>query len=250
MQDDLPEFLAQNRAAAAAMHNDKQLQKRALELAIDANGYRQVYQYSWLGIPIVQIPHDIVALQEVIWKTKPTLIIETGVARGGSVILSASLLQLLDHGRVIGIDIDIRPHNRQRIEAHPLARRIELIEGSSIAPDIVAAVRRRIKPDDQVMVVLDSNHTHEHVLAELRAYAPLVSNGQYLIVADTLVESGSSEYFINRPWGPGNNPATALHLYLSECSDFIIDQELDNKLLMSSNPRGYLRRVISDESAA
>jgi cephalosporin hydroxylase len=243
MADDHDEFLAQNRAAAAAMRTDADIQQRALRLAIDANGYRQIYQYSWLGVPIIQIPHDIVAFQEVVWKAQPTLIIETGVARGGSVILSASLLQLLGHGRVVGIDIDIRAHNRKRIESHPVAHRIELVEGSSIDPQTVERIRRRIGPDDRVMVVLDSNHTHDHVLAELRAYAPMVSLGQYLVVADTLVESGSPEYFANRPWGPGDNPSTALRQFQTESCDFEVDEELDAKLIMTSNPRGYLRRI-------
>lgn len=243
MADDQHEFMAQNRAAAAAMRADEDIRRRAVQLAIDANGYRQVYQYSWLGIPIIQIPHDVVAFQEIVWRERPTVIVETGVARGGSVILSASLLQLLGHGRVIGIDVDIRAHNRQRIEAHPLAHRIDLVEGSSVAQDIVGDVRRRIAPDDRVMVVLDSNHTHAHVLAELRAYGPMVSVGQYLVVADTLVEAGTAEYFADRPWGPGDNPATALRQYLSECDDFAVDEDLDAKLLMTSNPRGYLRRI-------
>jgi cephalosporin hydroxylase len=183
------------------------------------------------------------AMQEIIWATRPDLIIETGLAHGGSVLYYASLLELMGHGQVIGIDIDIRPHNRTAIEAHPMSRRLHLIQGSSIADDVVAQVRACAE-GKTVIVVLDSNHAHDHVLAELRAYTPLVSQGSYCVVMDTLVEDMPS-YLSNpnRPWGVGNNPKTAVRTFLGECDDFEVDADLEAKLLISVAPSGYLRRV-------
>jgi cephalosporin hydroxylase len=189
------------------------------------------------------MPTDIVVTQEVIWDARPEVIIETGVARGGSVILYASILQLLGAGTVIGVDVDVRPHNRETIDRHPLAHRIELVEGPSTSPATLERVRELVGDAERVMVVLDSDHTHEHVLAELRAYAPLVGVGQYLVVADTIVERIPVQEHRPRAWGPGNNPATAAAAFLAECDDFEVDHEVDGKLLVSSSPSGYLRRV-------
>jgi cephalosporin hydroxylase len=170
------------------------------------------------------------------------VIVETGIARGGSLILYASILELLGEGRVIGIDIDIRSHNRESIESHPLSRRIEMYEGSSVDPSLVDKIRRDVG-DANVMVVLDSNHTHDHVLEELRLYAPLVTKGQFLIVADTVVEYLPVQEHRPRPWGPGNNPGTALTAFLKESDRFVRDSFFNDKLLMSSSPGGYLRCV-------
>lgn len=241
--DDTAEFERQKRESATEMGQDQELRDRARDLLIRADRYNYSYQWTWLGLPIIQMPPDIVATQEVVWATRPTVIVEAGVARGGSLILLASLLQLIGHGKVIGIDIDIRPHNRTRIEEHSLSHRIDLIEGSSTAPDVVEAVRGRIGPEDRVMVILDSNHTHEHVLDELRLYAPLVTTGQYLIVADTVVEDIPPQTHRPRPWGPGNNPKTALEAYRKESDRFETDAYIDNKLLQTSSPSGYLRCV-------
>jgi len=241
--DDIADFERQRREIATEMGQDQKLHDVAREFLIRADRYNYSYQWTWLGLPIIQMPPDIVATQEVVWATRPTVIIEAGVARGGSLILLASLLQLIGHGRVIGIDIDIRPHNRTRIEAHPLGHRIDLVEGSSTAPNVVDAVRSRIGPDDRVMVILDSNHTHEHVLDELRLYAPLVTSGQYLIVADTIVEDIPPQAHRPRPWGPGNNPKTALEAYQKESARFEVDAYINDKLLESSSPGGYLRCV-------
>jgi cephalosporin hydroxylase len=243
MMDDRPEFEAEKRASAAAMAADADLAERALAVSIDADRYSYSYQWTWLGLPIIQMPPDILATQEVIWESRPQLVIETGVARGGSVILSASLLELLGEGSVVAIDIDIRAHNRKAIESHPLAHRIELIEGSSTEPDVIERVRARAEDWDRVMVILDSNHTHEHVLAELHAYAPLVSPGQFLIVADTAIEHIPVQDHRPRPWGPGDNPCTALASYLAEHPDFEADPYLNAKLLYTSSPGGYLRRI-------
>ncbi len=198
---------------------------------------------SWLGLPIIQMPEDIVALQEIIWTTKPTVVIETGVARGGSVIFLASMLRLTGEGRVIGIEIDLRPHNREAIFSHPLARTIEIIDGSSVAEETLHAVRARISPNDRVMVILDSNHTHEHVYNELKLYSQLVTTGQFLIVADTVIEDIPAQDHRPRAWGPGNNPSTALDSFMRETSAFVRDLYINGKLLISSSPRGYLRRI-------
>ncbi len=240
--DDRAAFERDKRAWAAKMAEDSALKDAARDLLVRADRHNYSYQWSWLGLPIIQLPGDIVATQEVVWAARPTLIVETGVARGGSLILFASLMELMGEGRVVGVDIEVRAHNRAAIEDHPLAHRIALIEGSSIEPETVAAVRGRIAAEDRVMVVLDSNHSHDHVLAELRLYAPLVTPGQYLIVADTVVEDIPVQAHRPRPWGPGDNPKTALDAYLAECDRFERDEYLDAKLLDTANPGGYLRR--------
>jgi cephalosporin hydroxylase len=216
------------------------------------------YNFFWLGRPIIQYPQDIMAFQEIIWTTRPDVIVETGIAHGGSLILSASLLAMLDlcdateagelldpakpKRRVVGVDIDIRAHNRAAIEAHPMAKRITMIQGSSIAPSIVDEVKTAIGDAKRVLVCLDSNHTHDHVLAELNAYAPMTTPGSYCIVFDTVVEDIPAELSFDRPWGPGNNPKTAVHAWLPGHPDFEIDHDIDRKLLVSVAPHGFLRR--------
>jgi cephalosporin hydroxylase len=217
------------------------------------------YNFSWQGRPIIQYPQDMAALQELVWSVRPDLIIETGIAHGGSLIYSASLLALLDmtdaiqsgqtmdprvsQRKVVGVDIDIRAHNRAAIEAHPMASRIEMIQGSSIAPEIVDQVRALASGYKTVMVLLDSNHTHEHVRAELEAYAPLTSVGSYCVVFDTVVEDLPTEMFPDRSWGPGDNPKTAVWDYLKTHPEFEIDRAIDDKLLISVAPDGYLKRI-------
>jgi cephalosporin hydroxylase len=217
------------------------------------------YNFSWLGRPIIQYPQDVVAVQELIWKVRPDLIVEAGIAHGGSLILSASLLAMLDVAdaaaagnavnprnskrRVMGIDVDIRQHNRTAIEAHPLAPYIEMIQASSTGQETIDRVRERAFQAETVMVFLDSNHSHTHVLAELEAYAPLVSCGSYCVVFDTIVERLPKSSFLDRPWGPGDNPMTAVDAYLRDHPEFVIDDSLDNKLQISVAPRGYLKRM-------
>ncbi len=207
------------------------------------------YNFSWMGRPIIQYPQDMVAMQELIWTLQPDLIIETGIAHGGSLIFSASMLELNaacggpQDAEVIGLDIDIRQHNREAIEAHPMFRRISMIEGSSVAPDVVARVRAKAQGRKNVLVCLDSNHTHEHVLAELSAYAPLTSVGSYCVVFDTAVEDLPKVLSGERPWGPGDNPKTAVWEYLKTHPEFESDRSIDNKLLISMAPSGYLKRV-------
>jgi cephalosporin hydroxylase len=242
--DDRAEFEVSRRESAARLAADEQLAADALALNVAADRHDWSYQWSWLGLPVIQMPSDIVALQEVIWETKPQLVIETGIARGGSLVLTASILELLGEGEVLGIDIDIRAHNRTAIEAHPLARRIRMLEGSSVDESVLAEARRAAGAVERVMVILDSNHTHEHVLAELRNYGPLVSIGQFLVVADTFVEQiPPQEHRPDRPWGPGDNPATALNAWLDEVEGFEPDPFVNGKLLVTASPGGYLRRV-------
>ena len=236
---------------------DAQSLSRVWSRETNRNGY--TYNFSWQGRPIIQYPQDMVAVQELIWQIKPDLIIETGIAHGGSLIFSASQLAQLDicdaieagtmldpknsKRKVLGIDIDIRQHNRNAIEAHPMASRIQMIQGSSIASDIIAQVIAVAQDYNRILVCLDSNHTHEHVLAELHAYAPLTSTGSYCCVFDTLIEDMPADMFPDRPWGPGNNPKTAVWEYLKSHPEFEIDKQIDHKLLISVAPDGYLRRV-------
>jgi cephalosporin hydroxylase len=207
------------------------------------------YNFHWLGRPIIQYPQDIVAMQEIIWNVKPDLIIETGIAHGGSLILYASLLELNalcggpPDAEVLGIDIEIRPHNRSAIEAHPLSTRISMIEASSTTPEVVKDVHRRAAGREQIMVCLDSNHTHQHVLAELEAYAPLVSAGSYCVVFDTVVEDLPSSMLRDRPWGPTDNPRTAVREFLTKYKSFVVDREISPRLMISVANGGYLRRV-------
>lgn len=206
------------------------------------------YNFSWLGRPIIQYPQDMIAMQEIIWEVKPDLIIETGIAHGGSLIFSAAMLELVaactgSEGEVIGIDIDIRPHNRKAIEEHPMYKRISMIQGSSIAPEIVAQVVEKTKGKKRILVCLDSNHTHDHVLAELKAYAQLTTVGGYCVVFDTVVEDMPKELAGDRPWGPGNNPKTAVWEWLKTHPEFEIDKNIERKLLITVAPGGYLKRI-------
>jgi cephalosporin hydroxylase len=220
---------------------------------------KYVYNFDWMGRPIIQYPQDIVAMQELIWKVRPDLIIETGVAHGGSLILSASMLAMLDLSeaiengyvldprkskrKVVGIDIDIRPHNRAAIEQHPMASRIHLIEGSSISEDVIQQTSNFAANYSKVMVCLDSNHTHEHVLSELKAYAPLVSMDSYCVVFDTFVEDMPRNFFEDRPWDVGDNPKTAVKEYLFTNANFEVDENIQNKIQITVAPNGFLKRV-------
>ena len=224
-----------------------------------ANNLKYSYHYEWQGRPIIQYPQDIVAMQELIWEVKPDLIIETGIAHGGSLVFSASMLALLDISdaiesesnlnpektkrKVLGIDIDIRAHNREAIEAHPMSSRIHMIQGSSIAYDVIDQVKDIAKNYERVMVCLDSNHTHDHVLAELKAYAPLTSVSSYCVVFDTIIEDMPTEMFPSRPWSRGNNPKTAVWEYLKNHPEFKVDKNIQHKLLVTVAPDGYLKRI-------
>lgn len=247
------EQMARNIAALGA---DQRLKNLSCGWIKDSGQHGYAYNFSWLGRPIIQLPQDIVALQELIWGLQPNLIIEAGIAHGGSLILSASMLELNaacggpTNAKVLGIDVDIRQHNREAIEAHPLIKRISMIEGSSIAPDVIERVVAQAEGQRCVMVILDSNHTHDHVLAELEAYAPLTTVGSYCVVFDTVIEDLPADLFLDRPWGPGNNPKTAVRAYLESNPDFEVDNSVEDKLLITAAPGGYLRRASSSTSTA
>ncbi|MFV9635280.1 cephalosporin hydroxylase family protein [Mycobacterium neumannii] len=242
-----------------AMSRNGRLRAQAADFMQTSALCKYSYNFFWMSRPIIQYPQDVFAMQELIWRVRPDLIIETGIAHGGSIVFSASMLALLDMSdavdsgatldptesdrKVLGIDIDIRAHNRAAIDAHPMVSRIQMIEGSSIAPEVVAQAHEIAAGYDKVLVCLDSNHTHEHVLAELEAYAPLTSVGSYCVVFDTWVDDLSADTFPNRPWGPGDNPKTAVDEFLKTHTEFEIDKGIQDKLAITVAPNGYLRRI-------
>ena len=226
-----------------ALAGDAALQAQAMDWMLGSCKHGYTYNFSWLGVPVIQFPQDLMALQEIVTHTRPEVIVETGVAHGGSLIFSASLLALLGgEGRVVGVDIDIRPHNRERLEAHSLSKYITLIEGSSIDDAVLAQVRE-IVGERRVLVVLDSNHTHAHVLRELELYSPMVREGGYVVVFDTAVEDVPKELMGDRPWAPGNSPRTAIAEFLGDNPRFQIDRALGGKLHVTVSPDGYLKCV-------
>lgn len=244
--DDRVRFAERAKELSAALGKDREVFRQALAALLEVDKYQYAYLWSWMGVPIIQLPADIMATQEVIFATKPDIIIETGVARGGSVVFMASLLELIGRGKVVGVDVDIRPHNRESIERHAMAKRIKLIEGPSTDPKTLALVRTEIPPDAKVMVVLDSDHSRDHVLNELRSYGPLVTQGQYLVVADTLVghiDESHAPKNRSKTWFKGDEPLAALNLFLRETSRFEIDPVVNGKLVFSSSPGGYLRCI-------
>lgn len=243
--DDREEFKQAVERQALALGEDSQLFQRSKELILEADRYDYSYLWSWLGLPIIQLPADIIATQEVIWRTKPDVIIETGVARGGSLIFMASVLAMIGGaGRVVGVDVDIRRHNRTAIETHPMSSRIDLIEGDSTCPDTFSAVQSAVPTGSRVMVVLDSDHSREHVFRECELYGALVTKHCYLVIADTFMGHVSEdEAPVNRSkkWFAGNEPLTAVNDYLAFTDRFEVDPVINGKLLMSSSPGGYLR---------
>lgn len=257
--DPISQFQAERAASIDGFGKDAGFTALSQDWLRQSMERRYVYNFDWLGRPIIQYPQDMAAVQEIIWATRPDVVIETGIAHGGSLILSASVLAMLDYAdavaagqmldpkapgrKVVGIDIDIRPHNRAAIEAHPLAHKIEMIEGSSIAEDTIARVRAAVPAGVRAMVCLDSMHTHDHVLAELRAYGPMVSTGCYCIVFDSFVEDMPPGFFADRPWDVNDNPKTALHTWLRETSGFEIDTAMAQKLMVTVAPDGFLRRT-------
>lgn len=226
-----------------AMQADEEIKTLRQKLLLAIAKYRYTYNFTWFGRPIIQLPDDILVLQEIILSIKPDLIIETGVAHGGSLIFSASMLELLGAGEVIGIDIEIRSENRQAIEQHPLANRIHLIQGSSIDEGVHQQVVALAKDKQNVMVLLDSDHTHQHVLRELEIYSPLVTLGSYLIVFDTAIEDMPEGSYPNRLWSKDNNPKTAVWEFLRTNQRFQVDSELEAKLLVTVAPSGYLKCI-------
>ena len=241
------------------LSRNKELQALSINWIRECTPYKWSYNFHWMGRPAIQFPNDTWAMQELIWKINPDLIIETGIAHGGSLIFSASMLAQLDiceaiesgemldpkksKRKVLGIDIDIRAHNREAIESHPMASRIEMIQGSSIDPDIIAQVKAFAKNYSRILICLDSNHTHDHVLAELQGYASLTSVGSYCVVFDTIIEDLPAGMFPNRPWGTDNNPKTAVWEYLKTHPEFEVDKDIQHKLLITVAPDGFLKRT-------
>jgi cephalosporin hydroxylase len=249
MSEEIKKFYEEKTLNIRALGTSQRNQDIVTDFHINTAKSKYTYNFEWLGRPIIQYPQDMVAMQELIWKVQPDLIIETGIAHGGSLIFSASILELnaicggSQDAEVLGLDIDIRAHNREAIETHPMFKRISMIEGSSIEPEIIEQVTGKAKGKQKILVFLDSNHTHDHVLAELEAYAPLTSVGSYCVVFDTVIEDLPDDMFSDRPWGIGNNPKTAVWEYLKSHPEFEIDQSIQNKLLITVAPDGYLKRV-------
>ncbi len=253
--NDIENFERECESNIKAQGEDKDLAALSSAWIAHSAKHKYVYNWRWCGLPIIQLPPDVLITQQIVWEVRPDVIIETGVARGGSLTFSASLLAMLDAAegtgrtpantprRVVGIDIEIRPHNRQAIEAHPFGKMIDLFEGSSIDPQMITAVHKAIKPGSRVLVILDSNHTHAHVLAELEAYAGLVTPGSFIIVHDTGIENAPAGAFPERSWGQGNSPKSAIEAWLPAHPEFFVDERIDHQLLLSSSPGGYLRRI-------
>lgn len=249
--NEFEKFMRQNTMEILEQGANNELKNLSNQWITHPGLLRYSYHFSWLGRPIIQYPQDIIAMQEIIWKVKPDIIIETGIAHGGSLIFYASMLELLElcgntsHSKIIGIDIDIRAHNKKAIIEHPLYLRgkIHMLQGSSIDPLLIAKVVNIAQKHEKILVILDSNHTHEHVLSELEAYAPLVSRGSYCVVFDTIVEQMPENAYPQRRWGRGDNPASAVAEFLKSHSEFAADTEIDDKLLISVAPGGYLKRL-------
>lgn len=244
MSDPIQEFINERQERINGFGKNEALKNAATNFNTESNKSQYSYNFSWMGRPIIQYPQDMIAMQELIWEIQPDLIIETGIAHGGSLIYYASLLELIGNGEVLGIDIDIRSHNKSEIEKHPMFKRIKMIEGSSISAATIEKVKEHVAGKKRILVTLDSNHTHEHVIEELRLYSPFVSLNSYIVVFDTIVEDLPEGYFAQqRPWGISNNPKTAVHEFLKMNDGFEIDHSIDNKLLISVAPEGYLKRI-------
>ena len=247
VKDDRAEFAAHQINQSRALGKDDASFARSLDTVLDLDRYDYSYLWNWMGVPIIQLPADVMATQEVIWETRPDIIIETGVARGGSVLFMASLLRMLGNGgKVIGVDIDIRAHNRETIESHPFSENVVLIEGGSVDGDVLETVRSHIPVGARVMAVLDSDHSRSHVLAECRAYGEMVTKDCFLVVADTLaghVDEERAPKKRSKIWFEGDEPLSAVKDYLAETDRFVVDEVINGKLVLASSPGGYLRRT-------
>ena len=243
MSNPILEFFEERKSRVNSNASNAELKKAADEFNVASNKAQYSYNFSWMGRPIIQYPQDMIAMQEIIWDLKPDLIIETGIAHGGSLIYYASILELIGKGEVLGVDIDIRKHNRTEIENHSMFKRIQMIEGSSVSQETVDKVAEIAKGKQTVLVTLDSNHTHEHVLQELIMYSPFVTKGSYLVAFDTIVEDLPNDYLPGRSWNQGDNPKTAVREFLKSHPEFETDKSIDNKLLISVGPDGYLKRI-------
>jgi len=237
-------FELEKRENIERLARDADLRVLSVEWITRAARYQYSHHFTWMGRPVIQFPQDIVAMQEIVWEVKPDLIVETGIARGGSLIFYASLLELIGgEGMVLGVDIEIRPHNRDALKSHSMFKRIRMIEGSALDEAVVCEVRKAAQRKQRVLVVLDSNHTHDHVFRELQLYSPLVTKGSYLVVFDTIIEDMPAGSFPDRPWDKGNNPKTAVREFLKTTNRFEVARDIEAKLLITVAPEGYLRCV-------
>jgi len=239
-------FFLERKKDMIKMSNDKTLRDISLDWMVRADQYKYTYNFTWMGVPIIKFPSDMIVQQELVWKLKPDLIIETGIAHGGSILFSASMMELnMLPGEVVGVDIDIRKHNRKIIEKHPMYKRITMYEGSSVSKNIVNKVKRHTKNKKCVMVILDSLHSHKHVLQELKIYSKFVTKGSYIILPDTFIQFFPKGYYTNnRPWDVGDNPYTAMEEFLKKNKNFSIDKEISNKAVITETIDGYLKRNI------
>ena len=244
-EDPIKTFFEERRADIDKMGLDDELRRKSLDWMIHADKYKYTYNYTWMGRPIIKYPNDMVVQQELMWELKPDLVIETGIAHGGSIIFTASMMEMMGiAGEVVGIDVDIRSHNRTELEAHPMIERITMYEGDSVSEKMVEKIKRHIAGKSCVMVILDSLHSHEHVYKELLAYAPMTTIGSYCILPDTFIEFFPKGYYADsRPWDVGDNPYTAMKQYLNETDMFEIDEARTNKAMITETIDGYLKRV-------
>lgn len=243
MNDAIKKFEHEKKKSIARMSRDSSLKNMGMKFLEETVQHQYSYHFTWLGRPIIQYPQDIVAMQEIIWKVQPDLVIETGVAHGGSLIFYASLLELIGKGKVLGVDIEIREHNKREIERHPMHTRILMIEGSSTDEAVMKKVSTIVRKHKKILVCLDSLHTHDHVLKELKLYSPFVTRGSYIVVFDTGIEYMTKGFFKNKPWDKGNNPKTAVDEFLQHTKEFVVDSAISDKLLLTVAPGGYLRRI-------
>jgi len=241
--DPIQQFNSERASDIKKMSEDKELREKSLDWMIHADKYKYTYNYTWLGRPIVKYPNDIVIMQEIIWNLKPDVIVETGIAHGGSIVFSASMMEIIGKGEVVAVDIDIRKHNKDLIEDHPMMKRITMYEGSSTDPAIFEKIKAHCEGKETVLVVLDSLHTHQHVIDELNLYSNLVTVGSYVICPDTFIEFFPKGYYSNRPWDVGDNPYTAVKQFLGENDNFENDDVLTSKLLVTEGIEGYLKRT-------
>lgn len=241
--NEIEKFNFERKKNSMGMSTDEEFKQNSMNWFLKSCEYKYSYNFSWLGRPIIQYPQDMIAVQEIIWNVKPDLIIETGIAHGGSLIFYASILELIGQGQIIGVDIDIREHNRIEIENHSLYKRIMMIEGSSVDETIIKKISEIAENKERIIIILDSNHTHSHVLKELELYSPLVTNNSYLVVFDTIIEDMPDDFFPDRPWGKGNNPKTAVWEFLKTNDRFEVDKEIESKLAITVAPDGYLKCI-------
>ena len=239
------EFESERIASIQKMNSDKDLLEKSIEWMRSADKYKYSYNFRWMGLPIIKYPNDIVVMQEIFWKTKPDLVIEVGIARGGSVVFSASMQKMMDieNSEVVGIDIQITAETKKFLASHQLSKKITIYEKSSLDDEIAAIIQPHLKNKKSVLVILDSDHTHEHVLKELLIYSRVVTKDSFIILTDTFIEFLPPGYFVNREWDVGNNPYTALMAFLKENSDFIVDEDFSSKALISEAISGFIRRI-------